>query len=487
VNYIQVFQGGSKPMSFTMQNVSAVPSEIAVDFQDWPDFALSLAATSGSTDRDRALTVVRGASKQTACGQGARYLLTIAPELQLELSLTCKPQTVGEVSFVLPASIQTGSGVWTQLGLTVGAQPPRVLASCIALKLAVSSSSIAYGVCIVRSKTDCLPVERTVTLSNMQDEPVKWELSKPSSPLPASCPDVFKVVPDAGELVGHGTTEIKVSAAKPFDSVSDSRCSERTCLHVRLLVPLRHVTPGAHATAALYSLTLGMHSMRTFHCHGGGLCFSVASVSRDCVMQVTFCPTAAMEYAATTELTAKLTSSDGPPVPILFIELCGTGRLPRLLLDRPVVTLPAVPLGFHSSGTFSLLNDGFARVEVAARVLCQTEGVQLAAEFPAGAVISEAQASVSVLVKCTAAVSVGFQAHVEIVADEGAHQSLCQYVHMTLSLVLDCSTNLQTVAAQRLDCLAQAVLMALQLFVGLLSTQSSLQPSDCILDRQIAV
>ena len=77
-------------------------------------------------------------------------------------------------------------------------------------------------------------------------------------------------------------------------------------------------------------------------------------------MQLLFVPKAPTKYAATIEFSAKLPHEE-EALPLMTMELKGEGRCPQLLFDRPVVFLPAVPVGVTSQTQFKILNDGYAQ------------------------------------------------------------------------------------------------------------------------------
>lgn len=74
-------------------------------------------------------------------------------------------------------------------------------------------------------------------------------------------------------------------------------------------------------------------------------------------VQLLFVPKAPAKYAATIEFCAKLPHEE-EPLPLMTMELKGEGRYPQVLFDRPVVFLPAVPVGITSQTQFRIFNDG---------------------------------------------------------------------------------------------------------------------------------
>ena len=154
------------------------------------------------------------------------------------------------------------------------------------------------------------------------------------------------------------------------------------------------------------------------------------------VLQVLFQPKASTEYDATAELSAKLADSDDAALPILSLELCGTGRTPRLAFDRLQVFLPAVPLGITSSASFRVMNDGYDNLDLKVRLPSDTENVPLEVEFPEGALIGLAKASIPVVVKCTAAKVAGFTANVEFLDQDGALQHVLRAVRCCINWTL---------------------------------------------------
>jgi hypothetical protein len=136
-------------------------------------------------------------------------------------------------------------------------------------------------------------------------------------------------------------------------------------------------------------------------------------------MQILFQPRAAMDYNATAELSARFATEE-EPLRILTLELCGTGRHPRLVFDCSHVILPAVPLGVYSSRTFRVVNDGYDNLDIQFRLPADTENIPLELKFPEGTMVGIAKASVPAVVLFKASRPTSFTANIEFMDEDGA-------------------------------------------------------------------
>ena len=136
-------------------------------------------------------------------------------------------------------------------------------------------------------------------------------------------------------------------------------------------------------------------------------------------MQILFQPRDAVPYHATAELCARLPDEDAA-LPILSLDLAGSGRRPRLTFDTARVLLPAVPLGVRSTATFHVRNDGYDNLDLTVRLPADAQNIPLEAAFPEGTMVGIAKAAVPVVLTFRAARPTSFSASVDFVDEDGA-------------------------------------------------------------------
>lgn len=118
------------------------------------------------------------------------------------------------------------------------------------------------------------------------------------------------------------------------------------------------------------------------------------------------------------ELFASLTD-EASSLPILTLELAGTGRSPGICFDAPFILLPAVPLGLVSSAQFTVINDGYDNVDFTYRLPADEEHLPLQLDFPQGTVIGMAKSSVPAIVSFCSDRPTSFTCDIEILDETG--------------------------------------------------------------------
>jgi hypothetical protein len=119
------------------------------------------------------------------------------------------------------------------------------------------------------------------------------------------------------------------------------------------------------------------------------------------------------------ELSARQ-ENESEALPIISIEISGSGRQPRLLFDRLHLILPAVPLNITSVGTFSVLNDGYDNLDLRYKLPADHKMLPLELEFPEGTLIGIAKSSIPVILRFHASKPTSFTAHIEFLDQDGA-------------------------------------------------------------------
>lgn len=140
------------------------------------------------------------------------------------------------------------------------------------------------------------------------------------------------------------------------------------------------------------------------------------------MLQVSFRPDQCIKYAACMDLFARLDDEDSS-LPILTLELTGTGRSPAIAFNYPCVVLPAVPLGAVSSAEFTVINDGYDNVDFSYRLPADDEHLPLQLSFPQGTVIGMAKATVPAIVSFRADRPTSFTCDIEILDENGTNYS----------------------------------------------------------------
>lgn len=169
-----------------------------------------------------------------------------------------------------------------------------------------------------------------------------------------------------------------------------------------------------------------------------------------------FQPRAERDYTASAPLAAKL-PSEASFVPILSIELCGSGRPPRLRFDREHTLLPAVPLGVTSRAEFRIINDGYDNVDLRHRLPADAEALPMALEWPEGTLVGIAKASVGVVVTFKAAKPIAFTANLEFMDQDGArllvhYPTACSCSLHVLCIPVDCLVYMDSAWAAKSCC-----------------------------------
>lgn len=136
------------------------------------------------------------------------------------------------------------------------------------------------------------------------------------------------------------------------------------------------------------------------------------------VAQVFFKPSQCIQYNACTELSSRLLD-DTAALPILTLELNGSGRSPAILFNAPFLMMPAVPLGIVSSTQFKIINDGYDNVDFSYRLPADEQHLPLKLEFPQGTVIGMAKPSVPVVVSFCSDRPTSFTCDIEILDENG--------------------------------------------------------------------
>lgn len=133
-------------------------------------------------------------------------------------------------------------------------------------------------------------------------------------------------------------------------------------------------------------------------------------------IRVRFCPTSPCAFERLS-LPVYLDGEKGKAY--VTLELSARGVKPRLTFDRSEVVLPSVPLGFVSSATFLVLNDGYENLEIAHKLPADSAKVPLTLSFPEGNMVGLGRQALPVVLSFSSRKPMSFTAKVFMIDTDG--------------------------------------------------------------------